>query len=191
MRVSLLILFFAIVITTLQAQKSVTINYTIAVSDSKEIKNAQLIINDSMSYEWFNANQKFYSKKNNPLGSMYLPHAAIKNNKSKKLYYKLKDKNKYSQFDFRDNEWQITNDTITIIGYKCVKALLFVDGQKLCESYFTTELNLIGNFLYDGLPGVVLKELCTMRDYIRTYTATSITFEAKQIVNIEPKDIIK
>ena len=189
MRVSLLILFFTTLVTTLQAQKSVTINYILKATIGSSTWLTQLVINDSISYEWFNANQKFYTKKNNPLGTMYLPHAAIKNNKSKKIYYKLKDKNNYSQFDFRDNKWQITNDTTTIIGYKCVKALLFVDGQKLCESYFTTELNLIGNFLYDGLPGVVLKELCPQIN--RTYTATSITFYAKQIVNIEPKDIIK
>lgn len=68
------------------------------------------------------------------------------------------DKKKYLVTDtlVEMENWQISEDTITILGYTCQKASILYKGKKMF-AYFTSKLNFpAGPMSYRGLPGLIL-----------------------------------
>lgn len=68
------------------------------------------------------------------------------------------DKKKYLVFDslVDMNNWEITQDTTTILGFLCQKATTIYKGRKVV-AYFTTKLPFpAGPKNYRGLPGLIL-----------------------------------
>lgn len=64
--------------------------------------------------------------------------------------YKVKD-------DLNIFDWVIENDSTTILGYKCYKAITKFRGR-VFEAYFTIDIPISdGPGKYNGLPGLILK----------------------------------
>lgn len=82
-------------------------------------------------------------------------------------------------------EWNIENDTLDILGYKCYKAKTKFRGREF-EVFFTNEITLPdGPSKYNGLPGLILKVSIINSSSIYSIVATKITKidENTEIVN--------
>ena len=114
--------------------------------------------------------------------------------------YKEFDKNKlFSEekiftkiFNVKDSlhlfEWNIENDTISILGYKCYKAKTKFRGREF-EVFFTNEITLPdGPAKYNGLPGLILKVSIVNSSSIYSIIATKITKSDKNTEIINPFD---
>ena len=93
--------------------------------------------------------------------------------------YNLKDEN-YSI------EWQLTNESKTIIGYKCFKAIGNYRGRDYI-AYFTTEIPIqSGPNTFDNLPGHVLEVFST--DGIVKFKAFQVKETNEKIYNVFDED---
>lgn len=114
--------------------------------------------------------------------------------------YKEFDKNKlFSEekiftkiFNVKDSlhlfEWNIENDTISILDYKCYKAKTKFRGREF-EVFFTNEITLPdGPAKYNGLPGLILKVSIVNSSSIYSIIATKITKSDKNTEIINPFD---
>ena len=78
-------------------------------------------------------------------------------------------KNTMSQF----YNWEMSNETITIKGYKCKKATV-MEGDKTITAWFTEAIAITdGPSRYFGLPGLILK----LQTPMASFEAKNITFE--------------
>lgn len=82
-----------------------------------------------------------------------------------------------------DIDWQITSETIELLGYPCQKATCRFRGRNYV-AWFTTQVPLNnGPWKFSGLPGLILKVRDSQGDYI---------FTAKQVSRLkEPTQIVK
>ena len=72
-------------------------------------------------------------------------------------------------------KWTLTNETQTIIGYKCQKATCRFRGRDF-EAWFTTDIPVkCGPWKFGGLPGLILK----VYDKDRLYTFEAIGIEKR------------
>lgn len=72
-------------------------------------------------------------------------------------------------------EWDIKNDTTSIIGYKCYKAKTKFRGREF-EVFFTNDIPISdGPAKYNGLPGLILKISILNSSSIYSIIATKIT----------------
>ena len=86
------------------------------------------------------------------------------------------DKKKYLVIDtlVEMDNWQISEDTITILGYSCQKASILYKGKKMF-AYFTTKFNFpAGPKSYRGLPGLIL--MVTNEKGTDGYVATELQY---------------
>ena len=82
-------------------------------------------------------------------------------------------------------EWSITSDTLTILGYNCHKATCNYRGRKY-EAWFTIDIPIDkGPWKFLGLPGLILKVQDSKQHYI--FELQSIKSETKPIEYIEYK----
>lgn len=74
-----------------------------------------------------------------------------------------------------DFNWEITDETKTILGFICKKATAKFRGSNI-SAYFTEEIPIpFGPWKFDGLPGLILKVVSN--DYIDiSWVATSIQY---------------
>lgn len=68
-------------------------------------------------------------------------------------------------------EWTLTEDTLTVCGYPCVKATCSYGGRDW-EAWYTEEIPVsFGPWKFSGLPGLIMKARDT--EGVHTFTATS------------------
>ena len=87
-------------------------------------------------------------------------------------------------------KWRLTNETQTIIGYKCQKATCRFRGRDF-EAWFTTDIPVkCGPWKFGGLPGLILK-VCD-KDRLYTFEAIGIEKRAHPITRFKSfKDYTK
>lgn len=82
-----------------------------------------------------------------------------------------------------DFDWKITNETKTILGYRCQKAKLFFRGRNY-EVYFTTQLPYQdGPWKFFGLPGLILESKSDDIDSTYEVVAEKIELTKELLVN--------
>lgn len=90
-------------------------------------------------------------------------------------------------------EWKITNETKSILGYQCRKAITFYNGEKIKNkepivAWFTDQIPAsYGPYRYHGLPGFILE----LNELGRRHYARKITLNEKNIeLDFPPKDLL-
>jgi len=94
-----------------------------------------------------------------------------------KLYSEEKIFNKV--FNVEDDlelfDWQITNDTLSVLGYSCFKATTKFRGREF-EAYFAKDIPISdGPMKFNGLPGLILKIKLINSEGTFTAEATKIS----------------
>lgn len=94
------------------------------------------------------------------------------------------DVNYYLEEYKTDQNWEISNDTLTIHGFLCQKAML-VYGNREWIAWFTSEIPVSdGPYRFSGLPGLILR----MEDLTKSWRFDLRTFEKDEhriIVNFD------
>ncbi len=89
--------------------------------------------------------------------------------------------------DFAPFEWEITEDTLTVSTYPCIKATCEYGGRKW-TAWFTEDIPVsYGPWKFAGLPGLIMK--VTDDDNIHTFTATSLSKADDAIVKVQNTNI--
>ncbi len=92
---------------------------------------------------------------------------------------KIGDKQYYYEENIENINWDIVTDTISILNYKCQKAITFFRGRKY-EAWFTNEIPIsYGPYKFRGLPGLIIKIRDIKNNYI--YECTAIQKRASAI----------
>jgi GLPGLI family protein len=91
----------------------------------------------------------------------------FKDHKTKRLF--VIDNISNNEFIYEEDlfaqNWTIRNDTMTISGYKCQKAVCDYRGRSF-ESWFAPEIPISeGPWKFHGLPGLIIKLFDTKRHY--------------------------
>lgn len=74
--------------------------------------------------------------------------------------------------DFAPFEWTLTEDTLTVCGYPCIKATCRYGGRDW-EAWYTEEIPMgFGPWKFAGLPGLIMK----VTDSEGVHTMTAISF---------------
>lgn len=122
----------------------------------KSVDGNYIVTNDTIKYKKeyqaqlaeLNRIQQSHSK---PISSIaYNSRILMRHNFFNKIKYLVVDTIKEM------NSWKITQDTATILGFRCQKASILYNGRKMF-AYFTTNLGYAaGPLTYRGLPGLIL-----------------------------------
>lgn len=87
--------------------------------------------------------------------------------------------------DRPDLQWQITSDSMDLLGYLCQKATCRFRGRDY-EAWFTMQVPLSnGPWKFGGLPGLILKVSDSQGDFIFTATQVSRLKEPMEIVKYD------
>jgi GLPGLI family protein len=89
-------------------------------------------------------------------------------------------------------DWQLSNETKEISGFKCFKATTNYAGR-YWEAWYTLEVPLnAGPYKFKGLPGLIIKCQDLKMEYIFEYYSTinKKNVELKKVVNIIPQEDI-
>lgn len=85
--------------------------------------------------------------------------------------------------DFAPFDWEISEDTLTVSSYPCMKATCEYGGRKW-TAWFTEEIPVsYGPWKFAGLPGLIMK--VSDDDGIHTFTALSFTKSDNEIVKVQ------
>lgn len=85
---------------------------------------------------------------------------------------------------FTELTYEITSDTMNVLGYTCTKAKALVEGETLLEVFFTRSLLPDNAEMFTQLgrlPGLILSYSETSSSSTVTYTARSLSFDPVQI----------
>ena len=141
-----------------------------------------LVVHDSSSYT-YTENLKMPTKNNIPLGSAFRSHAEYRNMKENLVVFNAQVSG-YGRLlvldTIRKIDWEKTNESKTVSGFHCKKAIGVENGQQLTV-WYTTELPAgHGPFTPQGLPGTILE--IYYRNYDFTVTAIEVKNSAEHIV---------
>lgn len=85
--------------------------------------------------------------------------------------------------DFPPFTWEITEDTLTVASYPCVKATCQYGGRNW-SAWFTEEIPVsYGPWKFSGLPGLIMK--VADDEGIHTFTAVSLSKSDSEIVKVQ------
>lgn len=91
----------------------------------------------------------------------------------------------YAEYEenFAPFEWEITEDSLTVCSYPCIKATCEYGGRKWI-AWFTEEIPAsYGPWKFSGLPGLIMKE--TDSEGVHTFTAKSFAKSDTEIVKVK------
>jgi GLPGLI family protein len=130
-------------------------------------------INESLS----NGNSSHINLGTLPRGTNYIFYNYISENKN--VASKFFADNVYFIADTIPIKWNVQNDTITFLGYKCQIANCFFKGRYYTV-YFTKDLPYFtGPWKLRGLPGLILKAFDNK--YEVTFEAVNVDFTTKSL----------
>jgi GLPGLI family protein len=164
----------------------------------QNLKKSELIIGNDVSLTNLYVKNMDSLKANLPSNTTLIKIGSdtvkyFKDFKKMKLFSEEKIFNKI--FEVEDEldifDWEITNDSISILGHICFKAKTFFRGREF-EAYFTNEIAISdGPMKFNGLPGLILKVKLINSNAIFEATATKITnnYSVKNILNPFQKPI--
>ncbi|MEO7984383.1 MAG: GLPGLI family protein [Bacteroidota bacterium] len=176
-------------------------------SDHKPVPGySRLVFNDSASYYYFFPYRKDPMKENIEYGPKVLHHSQICDLREQISYggvaYQLPEKKRYYvSYPLRVIEWTYQDESKTILGYQCKKALItsigWVKADTLYRSYtdstiawYAEQIKLpFGPANYYGLPGVVL-EAYDQRLWGRHIIAEKIVAKPVSILIPETIDVV-
>ncbi|WP_298654077.1 GLPGLI family protein [uncultured Proteiniphilum sp.] len=138
--------------------------------------------NDSLASIWIQDNPKVNDEYRTvgwkgPMGkyqgwSEYIYSEYFKDFSKKELTEYTRMPNKLSHFDSRCTEpllvqnWEISDDTLTVVGYLCQKAACQFRGRNY-TAWFTTDIPISnGPWKFGGLPGLILKVYDEERQFV-------------------------
>ncbi|MCA1965159.1 MAG: GLPGLI family protein [Flavobacterium sp.] len=142
-------------------------------------------------------NNRFETKALNKDGENLM---IVKTSSDTVYFYKEFEENKlYSEekiftkiFNVKDSlrifDWDIVNDTVSILGYKCFKAKTKFRGREF-EAFFTTDIQMAdGPAKYNGLPGLILKVSIINSGAVYSIEATKIVLTQENTKISNPFD---
>lgn len=89
--------------------------------------------------------------------------------------------------DFAPFDWTLTEDTLTVCDYPCVKATCSYGGRNW-TAWFTEEIPVgFGPWKFTGLPGLIMK--VSDDEGIHTFTATALRKSDGGIVKLQNKEL--
>lgn len=89
--------------------------------------------------------------------------------------------------DFPPFEWTLTEDTLTVCDYPCVKATCSYGGRNW-TAWFTEEIPVgFGPWKFSGLPGLIMK--VSDDEGVHTFTATALRKSDGEIVKLQNKEL--
>lgn len=180
-----------ITVTNVDKRIVYQLQYQFDSTDSKAVASERFFLDIGNNATIFRSESMYLkdsvSKTNNPMGLMSIP-------KTRFIYTIIKDHNKgnqtllydYTAFKFELNnnsenlDWEITNESKNILGYKCTLAKTRFAGRDY-EAWFTSDIPIQdGPYKFSGLPGLIIDLYDTKNHY---------HFAAVGIMNLSAKDI--
>lgn len=101
-------------------------------------------------------------------------HVLIAENGKLRTYTRerLREYEGYYDEPYPDQQWALTQDTATISGYHCQRAICRFHGRNF-EAWFTSEVPIkYGPWKFGGLPGLIVKIYDT--DHLYTFECTKV-----------------
>lgn len=101
-------------------------------------------------------------------------HVLIAENGKLRTYTRerLREYEGYYDEPYPDQQWALTQDTATICGYHCQRAICRFHGRDF-EAWFTSEVPIkYGPWKFGGLPGLIVKVYDT--DHLYTFECTKV-----------------
>lgn len=151
-----IILFLSLAISSIANGQNICITYS-NISDEEQLPSFNLIIADTASY-WTSCIDTFRTWGNDIF--------FIKNYNTGLVYY---DRNILSQQIFVADsiypmQWELTNDTATILNQLCYSAKTFFRGRHYIAFYAPGLAGSDGPWKFGGLPGIILSVQSTDGD---------------------------
>jgi len=88
---------------------------------------------------------------------------------------------KFYQAKYDSITYAFPDDSLSILGYNCKKAILYLkEGKEEVTAYYSTQLKPLEKFIepmFAGLPGMVLRYEHTAKKGTIIYTASKISFD--------------
>jgi GLPGLI family protein len=196
------ILFYVLLMTTSISIKAQTliVDYKYSMGSPNQTENAQMPSVVTKALEGFS--NSFIFKLIHCKGKSSAKRIEITDGQAKKVNFQGKSHEIYKDFLGQNfyiantklentvvkgeikgfYNWVLSEETITIKGYKCKKATT-QEGDKTITAWFTEDIAITdGPSRYFGLPGLILKLQTTMA----TFEAQNIIFEKTDTVIIMP-----